>query len=334
MNDLTSVFRDITNEINLAKNIIIISHENADGDALGSSLALREYLQLKGKTVHIVYHNSPAFSLNFLPGASEVCIFADTDPNIFAEADLAILVDVNSFNRIGTVAPAFSAMKCRKIMLDHHHNPEKMADLYAIDADASATGEIIYRLIIADNPDYLNTVIALCIYVAILTDTGGFRFGNTTSETHKIAADLLSFGIDTQVIYDNLYNAMPHNIFVMLGRTLASSRLYLDGQLNIMTISRNDLINLKVFPEDLNNFSEKSLMIDGTNVGILITEMIKEDGFKMSFRSKGELDIRQVALTYGGGGHRNAAGAKAYNIDIEALIADLVQKTRCLLKNV
>lgn len=327
-----SKFLEILSSIKKSDKIVIVSHENPDGDSAGSSLALRDYCISCGKQANVIFHNHLPDDLDFLPNKDKILVYSELpDDSLLENADLLLIVDVNSINRLASVGRAFNAAQCRKIMLDHHRDPEDIADFYYCDPNAAAAGEIVWKLIKCD-PEYkMNRDTAICLYTAILTDTGGFQFGNTTSITHEMAAELLQHDIHATEIYDRTYNSMPRNIFILLGRTFAGSKIYFDGKVNVMKVTRKDLNELNVLPENLNNFPEKTLTIAGAEIGIMMTEMVKRDGVKVSFRSKGEIDIRQIAAYFGGGGHRNAAGAKIYNIPMDIVLKQIIEKISKIL---
>ncbi len=323
--ELYSNFKAIIEQINIANNVIITSHENPDGDSIGSCLAMLNYIESKGKKGTIYFYNNIPDCYKFLPGAERINIFNDSDEETVLKADLVIILDVNSMARIRTVGEAISRTACPKIMIDHHVNPEAIANFAAINSEASATGELLWQLFHIDDEYHFDTDAAINIYTAVMTDTGGFRFSNTSQFAHLIASEMLLYGIDVSKIYDEIYNQTEQKVIKQLGRTLAESELYLDGRLHILTVRRKDMIELDLLPEDLNNFSENTLAIKGAIAGVLISEMRDEDVIKLSFRSKDSINIRQIAEIYGGGGHKNAAGAKVRNMNIEQLKTELIK---------
>ena len=324
--ELYSDFKAIIEQINSANNIIITSHENPDGDSIGSSLAMLNYIESKGKQGEIYFFNNIPDCYKFLPGSERINIFNDSDANTILNADLIIILDVNSMARIRTVGEVIANATCPKIMIDHHIRPEPIADLTAINSNASATGELMWQLLHIDDEYHFSTEAAINIYTAVLTDTGGFRFSNTSQFAHLIAAEMLLYGIDVSKIYDEIYNQTEHKVVKQLGRTLADSEMYLDGKLHILTVHKQDMIDLDLSAEDLNNFSENTLAVKGAIAGVLISEMRDEDIIKLSFRSKDSINIRQIAEMYGGGGHKNAAGAKVKNMNISDLKQDIINK--------
>lgn len=323
---LKSAINDFFSQISKAENIIIISHENPDGDSVGSALGLYYYLTHKNKSVKIYFPNNIPETYKFLSGTDKIKIYQDSDRNELEDSDLLIVADVNSPNRIGKIGEYINNISIPVILIDHHINPQINSAVSIIDTKASATGELIYQILKEDESFKFDFKTAEALYTAILTDTGGFRHDSTTAASHLITADLMNYGINTNEIFSNIYNQISFNVLRILGRAYLSSKLYLSGKLNIMYVTSEDMEEFQVYPEDLNNFSETTLTVSGTLAGVFISRHKSQDYYKLSFRSRGDTDIRSVALLYGGGGHFNAAGGREYNLNLDDLIIDLVEK--------
>ena len=326
-----SAIQEIHQYLENAQKITIFTHENPDGDSLGSALALYHYLTSKGKSVQYFVPNQYPETYSFLPGINFVNIFDETNTGSIKDTELIFILDVNSPSRLGKIGELLPSLKCKKIMIDHHINPTIDVDIAYINTKASATGELIYNLINSDSSFSLNQSIAESIYTAILTDTGGFRHDSTTVESHLIAAELMKHGINVNEIYNKIYNQMPLNVLRILGRAFSSSNLYLDGRLNVMYVTESDMDELNISPEELNNFAEETLTAKGSVAGIFISRHSSKNYYKISFRSRGNINIRSIAEMYGGGGHFNAAGGKEYNLDLPSLIEKLVGQVDRLL---
>ncbi len=315
-----------------ANNIIIVGHENPDGDSIGSSLAMHEYLLSKGKKAKIYFYNNLPDCFSFMSNIDIINIYNESDEDEILSADLILILDVNSISRLKTIGTALMKSKAVKCMIDHHHNPEKMADLYAVNPQASATGELVYQFISLDSKFQHNKNIAQAIYIAIMTDTGGFKFQNTNQAAHLIAADLLRFGLQPTLMFDAVYNQMPQKNLMLLGKTFLSSELYFDNKFNIFTVKRKYIKKYGLSMEDLNGFSETTLQLQGVKIGALITEIPASNDIKLSLRSKDNYDVRSIAAQLGGGGHINAAGAKAVNFTDEEMKLWLMEKVAEILK--
>ncbi len=332
-----NIIREINILIEKSKNILILSHENPDGDSIGSSLAMYSYINSTNTNVKIYFPNSIPKAYSFLQSSSEINIFNDSKKNDIENADLIIILDVNAYHRIGKIGEILEDLNNNSInkniiLIDHHINPKINATISLIDENSSSTGELVYKVLEANDRFQMNKNIAECIYTAILTDTGGFRHNSTTKTSHILASELLQFGIDITEIYNNIYNQMPINILHILGRAFLSSKLYHEGKLNIMYLTENDLDEFNVIPEELNNFSETTLNVKNVLAGVFISKHKSNNYYKLSFRSRGNIDIRSIALQYNGGGHFNAAGGKEYNLNLPDLIKDIVEKTKLIFK--
>jgi phosphoesterase RecJ-like protein len=204
-----------------------------------------------------------------------------------------------------------------KIVIDHHLNPRDFANFCYINSEASSTGELIWNLLSSD-PEYIfNKAAAEAIYVAILTDTGSFRFPKTTSYVHLIIAKLIDFGADPYELYDKTYNQSPANSTKLLGIALSEMKLYENGKVCIMQIAEDDFRKTNTSYRDTEFFVERTLSIEGVLVGVLVTEVRERSEIKISLRSKRDVAVNKAAIGLGGGGHLNAAGANIKNASLE-----------------
>lgn len=329
--DLDKISKSILGLIAVSKNIVIASHENPDGDSLGSSLALYHYLKTKGKNVAVYVPNSISSTYNFLPGIESIRVYDSNDFSYLQNADLFIVLDVNTYHRMGLLGDFISTRNAHKILIDHHINPTIETDFALTDTEASATCEIIYKLINSDITFTMNKQVATAIYTGILTDTGGFKHDSTTPHSHIISAVLMKTGINVNEIYSRVFCQIPHNIYQLIGRAFQSSHLYCNNRLNIMYLTEQDLQEFNASPEELNNIAEMTLNVKDVQAGVFIYKHTTFDYYKMSFRSRGNINIRSIAEQYGGGGHFNAAGGKEYRLPLQELILDLIIKIEELL---
>lgn len=331
MPEFDQLSKSIFGLITESKNIVIASHENPDGDSLGSSLALYHYLSAKGKNVSVFVPNSYSATYNFIPGIDNVKVYCSNSFCSLQNADLFIIVDVNTYARMGLVGDFISRKNAPKILIDHHINPTIEPDLALIDTKAAATCELIYRLINSDLSFTINKQVATALYTGLLTDTGGFKHDSTTPSSHIISAMLMKTGINVNEIYAKVFCQIPHNIYHLIGRALQSSNLYCNNKLNIMYLTEQDLQEFNASPEELNNIAEMTLDVKGVQAGVFIYRHKSFDYYKMSFRSRGDINIRSIAEQYGGGGHFNAAGGKEYGLSLQELIYDIILKVEPLL---
>ncbi len=305
-----------------SENIIICTHEKPDGDAIGSSLALYLYAVSLGKKATIVLNNPAPPNLVFMPAADKMILYDQSgNQQLFDEADAIFILDVGALARIGDVGLAIVKSGGKKVIIDHHEEPEDIADVICVDTAATATGEILYRLFQIGSNTALSKEIAECLYVSILMDTGSFRFDRTGSETHRIVAGLIGLGANPALLYDRVYNNRSLNSMRLEGLARATAELDLDGKFCSMLVRQEFFEETGANKYDTEGFVESMLSIKGVEAGVLITQNINIDNIeneeiRLSFRSK-TISVRKVAMRFGGGGHKLAAGGKIYNRTID-----------------
>ena len=327
-----------------SENIVLTTHINPDGDALGSTLALYSYLRFLNKNVSIIVDATVPSNLNFLP-SSELIISYNSElcDSIITSSDLIIICDLNDSKRIRLMEKIVLQSKAIKILIDHHVELREFADYNFIDSSASSTCELVYRIfsVIAKkvltggkltDEGELSRSIATCLLTGILTDTGGFRFNNTTADIFVIAAELVRIGARSDFIYNEVYNTMSLTGLRLLGRAFSDIEPYFDGRLLVMSISQEIFSETGATEDDIDNFSEEILCVRGACVGVLLAEIKERNEVRMSFRSKNGYVVRNIAAIYGGGGHQQAAGARVKNVRIEEIKPILLQQLSELFK--
>lgn len=293
-----------------AERVVITTHIRPDGDALGSQIALGLFLRKLGKTVHLINADPPPPSVEFLLDHARVITFTGALKQLkaTAEADLLVVVDTNTLDRIGDFGRPFRNGAGKKILIDHHPDPERWFDDTFVDTTAASTAELVYRLIAAHDPEMIDEAIATALYTGIVTDTGSFRFGATTADTHRVAADLLERGgLSPEPIHVAIYDNRPVSSLRLLSRVLDTITPVYDGQIAYAVVSRATLEASGARSDEAEGITSYPLSLDGVRAVVMFLETAK--GIKCSFRSKGELAINGWARRFGGGGHRNAAGA-------------------------
>lgn len=292
-----------------ARHVALTTHVNADGDGAGSEAALAGWLLGRGKKVAIV--NPTPFPDRFhylLPAGVEVLDPGQALDARVREADVVAVVDTGEPGRIGRVAKGLK--DDATVVIDHHPvSDDSIPGPGLRDPSACATGELVYDLITLAAPagDWPEAVIQ-GLYAAIETDTGSFRFSNTTPRTHVLAADLLRRGVDPEAVYRRLHATVPLRRVEIL--RLALDNLEVDADLPIawITIPRQATHEMEATADDLDGVTEYARSIEGTEVALLFRETL-DGATKVSFRSNGEVDVNAIARRFGGGGHVKAAGA-------------------------
>jgi phosphoesterase RecJ-like protein len=301
-----------------SKKLIITSHRNPDGDAIGSCLAMYHFAKTLGKSAEIILTDKIPYNYQFLTGAEQIKEYdKDRDYFSFLSADLIVILDLNESRRLHRMEDVIVSSRAGKLVFDHHEGMHLFANEVISMPQACSTAEIIYRFI-ANFDDYtIDKPVAEAIYSGIMTDTGSFRFPRTTGDVHRMIGDLIDHGADPVEIYEQTYNQNRIGGVHILGEALKSITLHHGGKLSIMTITSAMLDNCGVTNADIDNFAEKTLSIENTIAGVMISELeSNRDEIRVSLRSKGNFSIRDVAMEMGGGGHFNASGARIFNKSI------------------
>lgn len=299
-----------------SKKTIILSHHSPDGDSIGSSLGLYHYLTQKGHEVQVITPDPVPSFLHWLP-AFDLALNFETqkDPSFdtITAAELIFCLDFNTPERMGNMNFAFQrkSKSAYVVNIDHHTNPMDFADYQISDTSASSTAQLIFEFIKELEKDFqVDQNIAQCLYTGILTDTGSFRFSATSSKTHLVAAELVATGINFNRIYQRIYDSYSENRIQLLGFALKDKlRLNRDCSSAIISLTEKELSQYQYKKGDTEGLVNYPLSINWVKMSVLLTE--KDGLIKMSFRSKGNLKVNEMASThFEGGGHVNAAGGR------------------------
>lgn len=319
--------RALADAIMTATRIVLITHVNADGDGTGSEGAVAGWLQAIGKRVHIT--NPTPFPAMFRYLVDSDIVIDHSDAAAAATiraADLVFVLDTGEPKRIGRHAAA--ALSRPLAVLDHHPaSAHGFTGLVFLDPEACATGELVYDLLhVAGWTAGWPQPVAEAIYTAIITDTGSFRFSNTTPRAHAIAGDMIARGVDPELIYRRLYGTVPMRRITLLRTAL--DNLEVDGELPLtwISITRDAMDDAGTTAEDLEGMIEYARSIENTELAILFRET-SDGATKISFRSNGAMDVNALARQFGGGGHVKAAGALIAG-DIESVRARVLEAAR------
>ena len=289
--------------INQNATFLITSHERPDGDALGSELALYYMLRAGGKTTTVYNQDQTPGDYRFLPGADVIV----HELPLTDSFDVAFILDCSELDRVGREAGRIAKIR-QLVNIDHHISNGGFCDATLLDAGASSTGELIFRLAEAMALT-LTPEMATNLYAALLTDTGGFCYGNTTRDCLVIAGRLVEKGARPQWISENIYENAPLVKIRLLTVVLESLALDLNGKVGSMIVTQENLANTGALQEHTEGFVDLPRTIEGVEISILFSEL-EENYFKLSLRSKGRLDVERVARKWGGGGHVNASGCR------------------------
>ena len=308
----------------------LLTHVNADGDGLGSEMALYAFLSERGKQVRMINNDPVPANYHFLSLTPKVEVYErGSDAAQFVEeADALFVIDNGSLSRLGKLEPHVRASVAVKVCVDHHETRDDVWDLTVIDQNASASGEIIH-CIIEQMGGTLTREIAEALYVSIITDTGHFRFSKTRPLTHRIAGEILATGVRPEIVYEAVYEHNTAGYLRLMGHALQGMQLDDSGRLAWTLLDREVQEQLDVIDEDTGGVINHMLSVHGVRMALLLKD--SADGqVKVSLRSKGEIDVSRLAQRHGGGGHRNASGI-LLDGPLEKAASELVREARAML---
>lgn len=286
---------------------VLMTHVRPDGDALGSELALASALRHVGKTVRVAIASEMPPRYRFLdPDATRVERFR-MPADEFRDCDAAIVVDTGTWNQIGEFGEFLKSSTISRLVIDHHRTQDELGGLHLVDTSAEAAGRLVYEAAMAlECP--LNAEMADALFLAIATDTGWFRHSNTIPATFALAEQLTRAGANPNALYDQLYEQNPLGKLRLAGRALERLRAVAGGKVAYTEIFLADYAETGSNPPDTEDLINYPRCVEGVEVALLFIEQ-KDNAVKVSFRSRARIDIDKIAESFGGGGHRLAAGA-------------------------
>lgn len=300
------------------KTVALLCHQNPDSDTLGSALALRRALMLLGKTVSVFCDDNPGAKVAFMPDLD--CVNADTKNKKF---DLCIAVDCSTSDRVHYVGKYLKHAKTT-LIIDHHKNTQSFADFVVSVPEAAATAELMYELIVIlgkkYDKDLIDYTTAFLLYSAIVGDSGGFSFSNTTSDTLEIAGKLLKYGVPNYDIMYKMFAAQSQKRFVLKGIAMTNTRFYDEGKIGIMTLKAKDFEAAGLTINDTEGLINELINVDTVSIALAVSEAYDKN-YKVSVRTKEPYDATEIADVFGGGGHERAAGCR-----ISGFFEDVIDK--------
>lgn len=300
---------------------IVASHVDPEGDAIGASLALYFALKGLGKKVCIYNETGVPKILKFLPGAESVVSELDS----VNEYDAIFVVDCGSLDRLGRLKDRLEKLKI--INIDHHSTNDSFGHLNFVDKNAAAAGEVVYDLLKKLGVAFTKEI-ATNLYTAVVVDTGSFRYASTTSRSFKIAAELLTMGVDPWEVAKNVYENFPFERMKLLGDALQTMELVKNGLYAFMVVTQEMLAKYNATVDLTEGFVNFGRAVEGVEVSVIFKQ-VGEEQYKLSFRSKGDINVAVIAQSLGGGGHKNAAGCK-----LRGSLAEVKQKVIEAIENV
>jgi len=295
---------------------VIVTHRNPDGDAIGSSVGLSLFLQRNGHNTKVIAPSEYPDFLAWMPQTDDILIH-DNEPEdverAINRATLIFCLDFNSLDRIDKTGELVAASRCPKVMIDHHLFPEPFADYVLSETSASSTCELVYDFIhLMDMAEELDQVIGECLFTGILTDTGSFKYSNSP-KLFRTVANLLEIGVDDLRLQDLIFNSMDEKQLRILGHCLYNRMEILpEFQTGIITLTKEDYAYFDIQRGDTEGVVNFLLKLRNVKLAAFIHEQPKI--VKLSLRSKGDIDVQEMAKRhFRGGGHKNAAGGASFH---------------------
>ena len=318
--------------INSCEKILLTTHENPDGDGLGAEVGLYYHLKEEGKDVKIINYSPLPKEYYFL---NRNDIFESYNNSLHDDwmktVDLAIIFDVGDYSRIRDVKTTLENFSINTMNIDHHPHPIKHSFTHnLVDLSAAATGCMVYDYLKVASKNPISRDSLLGIYTAVMTDTGCFKHSNTDKKCHEIAIESLQNGIETNIIYQNIYENSSKSRMRLLGVLLSNLNFEFNDQLAWFVISQKMLLEAHAKKSDVEGFTDTVRSIRGVEVAVMILE-IGDKKCRVNFRSKGKYKVNDIASSVGGGGHAFASGAMVED-SLEATIEKIITRTKSALK--
>ena len=324
-----------------ADKIVIVSHVSPDGDAIGSSLGLAQFLDSQDKTVNVIVPNAFPDFLKWMPGSKDILLydrykeFAD---KLINEADIICCLDFNSLKRIEEMADSVATSPARKILIDHHLYPEDFCRIVISHPEISSTSELVFRLIC--RMGYFSDISregAECIYTGMMTDTGGFTYNSNNREIYFIISELLSKGIDKDDIYRKVYNTYSESRLRLMGYVLSNMKVYREYNSALISLTKEEQGKFDYIKGDSEGFVNIPLSIKNVRFSCFLREDTERRIIKISLRSVGTFPCNKLAAEFfNGGGHLNASGGEFTGTMAEAkqVFEEALKKYKTLLTEI
>ncbi len=307
--NMTPQWKELEQRIRYASTFVITTHQNPDADGLGSELALYELLKKLGKEVFIFNISPTPTNLKFMD-PKKICkrYVPSEHGDLVSGVDIVFVLDTGSFSRIGQLGEDIRRAKCSIVAIDHHpkeNNPLYLQEI--VNDKACSVGQMIYEFIDCCYPEHLDREMACSLYTAIAGDTGNFRFGNTSADCHRAAAELMEYNIDVYRTYIHLFGNISRSGARLFSEIIRNLHFSDDGRIVWFIITRKMLGENSAGDMDTEGVTDFMRMIDGVEVAIMFKE--RPDGStRINFRSKGIVATNGIAKKFGGGGHIHASG--------------------------
>ena len=297
------MLKDIKKFIELNDNFLVAGHINADGDAISASLAIAMLLKSQNKKFQLIFHDEQAdMRFDFLAGFDQIKTY---NPNVSSIIESAIICDTPTIERLGNSAKLLPDFK-QVVKIDHHPSNEHFGFYDLVDCNSSSTTCLVYQLLEKFNITYTEEL-AQIIMTGIMYDTGRFSYQNTKTIDFEIAAKMMKYGAKPETSYKKTFAENSIQAFRTIGKGLSNMESYFNDQVGIIYLNHEDISNTK--SEEIEELASFTTGIRGSHIGFFIRE-VEPELYKVSLRSKGDVDVRAIAGAFGGGGHQKASGCR------------------------
>jgi len=312
----TTTIIELKKLLSTPKKIVIVPHKNPDGDAMGSTLGLCQFLKKLGHTATVIAPNDYPDFLKWIPGTEDVLIHemdTKTSEAHILSADLIFTLDFNALHRCGAMGAPIANAKAIKIMIDHHQQPDTYAQYVYSDVSMCSTSQMVYHFIEKmERLDLIDIATGEALYTGIMTDTASFRFPLTTSTTHKVIAHLIDIGVEKSKIHNAVYDTNSFGRLQLLGCAMNNLRFLENHHTAYITLTNKELDAHGFKKGDTEGLVNYGLSLKGAKFAAIFIEHQEESIIKISFRSKGDFDVNKFARNhFNGGGHNNASGGRS-----------------------
>ena len=319
---------DLKKILSNPKKVVIVPHKNPDGDAMGSTLGLCNYLKKLGHSAMVIAPNDYPEFLKWIPGTKDVLIHEENTSVAEAhisQADLIFTLDFNALHRCGTMEIPIENSAAIKVMIDHHQQPDDYATYVYSDVSICSTCEMVYHFIeMMDDLEHIDVAIGEALYTGIMTDTASFRFSLTTSTTHRVIAHLIDVGVEKTHIHNAVYDTNSFGRLQLMGCALNNLKFLEPFKTAYISLTNKELDSHDFQKGDTEGLVNYGLSLKGAKFAVIFIEHKQEGIIKISFRSKGDFDVNTFARThFNGGGHKNASGGRS-NLNLEDTIAKFI----------
>ena len=312
----TTTIIELKKLLSTPKKIVIVPHKNPDGDAMGSTLGLCQFLKKLGHKAIVIAPNDYPDFLKWIPGSEDVLIHeidTKTSEAHILSADLIFTLDFNALHRCGAMGTPIANAEAIKIMIDHHQQPDAYAQYVYSDVSMCSTSQMVYHFIEKmERLDLIDIATGEALYTGIMTDTASFRFPLTTSTTHKVIAHLIDIGVEKSKIHNAVYDTNSFGRLQLLGCAMNNLRFLENHHTAYITLTNKELDAHGFKKGDTEGLVNYGLSLKGAKFAAIFIEHQEESIIKVSFRSKGDFDVNKFARNhFNGGGHNNASGGRS-----------------------